>query len=209
MGKYPLRCLSSSVLCDVRFYLSTWNIESAFGLHAFYNMSGFICMSNRAPHDYTWNVCGFFIICIRWLLFLFLFLPFKLYTLYHLYFCRKGSVLRLSKSSGCLENGCRGMFYCCFQQSVVLRWMSAWMKITLQEECMGSFSSEVLWSLKCLDCVRKTICHDKFRDFINSLFWSPNILFPKKTFWTHRSHVQRALMVMSSNSLISPRYHGE
>lgn len=167
-------------------------------------------MPNRAAHDYSWNVCGFFIICIRWLLFLFLlFLPSNLYTLCHLYFCCKGSVLRLSKSSGCLENGCRGMFYCCFQQSVVLRWMSVWMKITLQEECMRSFSSEVLWSLKCSDCVRKTICHDKFRDFINSLFWSPNILFPKKPFWTHRSHVQRALMVMSSNSLISPRYHGE
>lgn len=184
---YPL----SSALCDVRFYLSTWNIESAFELHAFYSMSGFICIPNSAAWLHL-KCMWFYIICIRGLL---LFLLAKLYTLCHLYFCHKGSVLQLSKSSGCLENGCRGMFYCCFQQSVVLRWMSAWLKITFLE-VPGL-------------CAKDYICHDKFRDFINLLFWSSNILFLKKPFWTHRSHVQRALMVMSSNSLISPWYHVE
>lgn len=151
-------------------------------------MSGFICMPNRALHDYTWNVCGFFIICIRWLLFAFLFLLSNLYTLYHLSFCHKGSVLRLSKSGGCLENGCGEMFYCSFQKSVALCWMSAWMKITLKERGIlawdrfpqksGKFDRYLgsTWT------VQKNICHDDYSDFINLLFWSPNILLPKKPF---------------------------
>lgn len=212
MRPYSLRCLSSSALCDVRFYLSTWNIESAFGLHAFYNMSGFICMPNRAPHDYPWNLYGFFIICIRWLLFLFLFLPYNLYTPYHLYFVARAQFSGWVNPAGVLRMAVAE----CFIVALNNQWFfsecqSGW-KSLYKRNAWDHFPQKS-WKfdhyLGSAWTVRKTTCqHDKFWDFINSLFWSPNILFPKKPFWMHRPHVQRALMVMFSNSFISPWYHG-
>lgn len=91
-------------------------------------MSGFICISNRALHDYTWTVCGFFIICIRWLLlaFYFFFLIFMHCIIF--LFVTRAQFYGWVNPAGVLR-----MFYSSFQKSVVLCWMSAWMKITLKE----------------------------------------------------------------------------
>lgn len=91
-------------------------------------MSGFISIPNRALHDYTWNVCGFFIICIRWLL-----LPFYFFFLIFIH-CIIFLFVTWAQFYGWVNPaGVLRMFYCSFQKSVVLCWMSAWMKITLKE----------------------------------------------------------------------------